>query len=231
MDHQAPVWVDRHQAGLALAECLQDCAGARADTCLVALPRGGVAVAAAMAQRLDLPLLTWSVRKIVEPSRPELALGAVAGEGVVLWRHEPGDPAWSMLPQAQDWLLNAQEELERRHRLFDGPDLSRLFNHHLIVVDDGIATGMTVLAALQSLRLARPSLLTLAVPVMDRSLEETMRLHVDRLEVLRLVDHLSAVGLWYERFEQLSDRDVLNLLRSQGAPGDRTAPLGSASPG
>ncbi|QNG26808.1 MULTISPECIES: phosphoribosyltransferase [unclassified Synechococcus] len=231
MDHQAPVWVDRHQAGLALAECLQDCAGARADTCLVALPRGGVAVAAAMAQRLDLPLLTWSVRKIVEPSRPELALGAVAGEGVVLWRHEPGDPAWSMLPQAQDWLLNAQEELERRHCLFDGPDLGRLFNHHLIVVDDGIATGMTVLAALQSLRLARPSLLTLAVPVMDRSLEETMRLHVDRLEVLRLVDHLSAVGLWYERFEQLSDRDVLNLLRSQGAPGDRTAPLGSASPG
>lgn len=231
MDHQAPVWVDRHQAGLALAECLQDCAGARADTCLVALPRGGVAVAAAMAQRLDLPLLTWSVRKIVEPSRPELALGAVAGEGVVLWRHEPGDPAWSMLPQAQDWLLNAQEELERRHCLFDGPDLGRLFNHHLIVVDDGIATGMTVLAALQSLRLARPSLLTLAVPVMDRSLEETMRLHVDRLEVLRLVDHLSAVGLWYERFEQLSDRDVLNLLRSQGAPGDRTASLGSASPG
>jgi putative phosphoribosyl transferase len=231
MDHQAPVWVDRHQAGLALAECLQDCAGARADTCLVALPRGGVAVAAEMAQRLDRPLLTWSVRKIVEPSRPELALGAVAGEGVVLWRHEPGDPAWSMLPQAQDWLLNAQEELERRHCLFDGPDLGRLFNHHLIVVDDGIATGMTVLAALQSLRLARPSLLTLAVPVMDRSLEETMRLHVDRLEVLRLVDHLSAVGLWYERFEQLSDRDVLNLLRSQGAPGDRTAPLGSASPG
>jgi len=115
--------------------------------------------------------------------------------------------------------------------LFDGPDLGRLFNHHLIVVDDGIATGMTVLAALQSLRLARPSLLTLAVPVMDRSLEETMRLHVDRLEVLRLVDHLSAVGLWYERFEQLSDRDVLNLLRSQGAPGDRTASLGSASPG
>jgi len=225
-----PHWADRHQAGLALADRLRDCTAQSHSTCLVALPRGGVAVAAAMAESLELPLLTWSVRKIVDPSRPELALGAVAGEGVILWRHEPGDPAWTMLPQAQEWLVEAQEELERRHRLFDGPNLSRLFNHHLIVVDDGIATGMTALAALQSLRLARPAAITLAVPVMDRSLQETMREHVDRLEALLLVDHLSAVGLWYERFEQLSDEDVLTLLK-QSRRSARPARASTPSPG
>lgn len=212
MLHHSPVWSDRHQAGLALAERLQDCADGDGMTSLIALPRGGVPVAAAMASKLQLPLHTWSVRKIVEPARPELALGAVAGEGVVLWRHEPGDPAWSMLPQAEAWLRLAQQEWERRHQQFDDPDVSELFNHHLIVVDDGVATGMTTLAALQSLRLARPSMLTLAVPVMDRSLVETMRHVVDRLEVLLLVDHLTAISLWYERFDQLSDADVLAIL-------------------
>ena len=131
--------------------------------------------------------------------------------------------AWSMLPQAEAWLRLAQQEWERRHQQFDDPDVSELFNHHLIVVDDGVATGMTTLAALQSLRLARPSMLTLAVPVMDRSLVETMRHVVDRLEVLLLVDHLSAISLWYERFDQLSDADVLAILASHRSGEPRPA--------
>jgi putative phosphoribosyl transferase len=209
---RAPLWTSRHEAGLALAESFADRQGLHGDTTLVALPRGGVAVAAAMACRLALPLVTWSVRKVADPGWPELAVGAVAAGGVVVWRNGAGGRRRAATATEHGWLRDQMVELERRQRLFGDPPADQLGGRHLIVVDDGIATGMTVTAALLSLRRARPASLALAVPVVDREVAGELNRLVERLVALAVVSDLQAVGLWYERFEQLSDRQVLGLL-------------------
>jgi putative phosphoribosyl transferase len=215
MSEQPPLWADRQQAGLALAEACADRRGRAADTLLLALPRGGVAVAAAMAARLQLPMATWSVRKIADPASPELAIGAVAAHGVVVWRHGGAAAHRAQTALQHGWLAAQQQELERRRRLFGDPDDGQLRHRHLIVVDDGIATGMTVKAALLSLRSLAPASLTLAVPVVDRSVAVELEALVDQLVALALVHDLRAVGLWYRHFEQLGDGQVLELLAQQ----------------
>lgn len=213
-----PLWTSRHQAGLALAEAFADRRGLRADTTLVALPRGGVPVAAAMATRLELPLVTWSVRKVADPSWPELAVGAVAAGGVVVWRNGEGALRRATTATLHGWLRDQELELERRQRLFGDPPGDQLRGRHLIVVDDGIATGMTVKAALLSLRQVQPASLALAVPVVDREVADELGRLVERMEALAIVSELQAVGLWYVHFEQLSDRQVLALLQGCRPP-------------
>jgi putative phosphoribosyl transferase len=215
---QPPLWLDRHQAGCALAACCclgQSPAARRglASPLLLALPRGGVAVAAPMARRLGMPLATWSVRKVADPADPEVAIGAVAPGGVILWRPGAGPPA----AVRQGWLAAEQRELERRRRCFADPDPGSLRGRRLLVVDDGIATGMTLEAALLSLRRLGPAGLELAVPVADRRLLAHLRPLVDRATVLAVVDGLQAVGPWYRHFPQLSDGEVLELLAAAGA--------------
>jgi len=107
-----------------------------------------------------------------------------------------------------------ERELARRQALFGDPDPAQLHQRHLVVVDDGIATGMTVRAALLSLRQFQPFSLTLAVPVVDREVLEDLEPLVNRLEALAVVSDLRAVGLWYGVFDQLSDAQVLELLGS-----------------
>ncbi|MCP9931758.1 phosphoribosyltransferase [Cyanobium sp. AMD-g] len=209
-----PLWTSRHEAGLALAEAFTDRRGLRADTTLVALPRGGVPVAAAMAAQLELPLVTWSVRKVADPSRPELAVGAVAAGGVVVWRNGERALRRATTATRQGWLRDQELELERRQRLFGDPPGDELRGRHLIVVDDGIATGMTVKAALLSLRRVQPASMALAVPVVDREVADELGRLVERMEALAVVSDLQAVGMWYEHFEQLSDRQVLALLQA-----------------
>jgi putative phosphoribosyl transferase len=209
---RAPLWTSRRQAGLALAEAFVDCRGHGGDTTLVALPRGGVAVAAAMASRLGLPLVTWSVRKVADPRWPELAIGAVAAGGVVVWRHGAGGRQRATSATAHGWLRDQELERQRRQRLFGDPPGDQLGGRHLIVVDDGIATGMTAKAALLSLRRVRPASLALAVPVVDREVAGELGRLVDRMEALAVVGDLQAVGLWYGQFGQLSDHQVLALL-------------------
>lgn len=211
-----PLWRDRHQAGEALAQRFLALQG-RPDALLLALPRGGVAVAAAMAVPLQLPVATWSVRKVADPQAAELALGAVAPGGVVVWR--PGTEGRALQARRQGWLAAAERELERRRQVFVDPAPSQLRGRQLIVVDDGIATGMTMRAALISLATLGPASLQLAVPVVERSVARALAPLVDRLEALAVVEELEAVGLWYGRFEQLSDGQVQRLLgRSGGGP-------------
>ncbi|WP_216912206.1 MULTISPECIES: phosphoribosyltransferase family protein [unclassified Synechococcus] len=221
-----PLWTSRHQAGLALAEAFADRRGLGGDTTLVALPRGGVPVAAAMASRLELPLVTWSVRKVADPSWPELAIGAVAAGGMVVWRNGAGGRQRATTATEHGWLRDQELELQRRQRRFGDPPADQLRGRHLIVVDDGIATGMTVKAALLSLRRVRPASLALAVPVVDRDVADELGHLVERMEALAVVSDLQAVGLWYEHFEQLSDRQVLALLQGclGGIPSTPPAP-------
>lgn len=223
---QPPLWSSRHQAGLALAERLQPRAGHGLDSTILGLPRGGIAVAVAMAERLRLPVATWSVRKVADPLWPELAIGAIASGGVAVWRNGRAVLDREAQARQQGWLQAQERELVRRQRLFGDPLPEELRFRHLIVVDDGIATGMTVRAALLSLRQVQPRSLTLAVPVVDRSVEAQLAPLVDHLEALAIVDQLEAVGLWYESFNQLSDHEVLELLEpwlALGASDNRSA--------
>lgn len=225
-----PLWRDRHQAGLELAQRCRDLTG-QPHTLVLGLPRGGVVVAAALARALRLPLASWAVRKLADPTAPELAIGAVAPGGVVLWA-EPermqaalnGSPqeAPNASPSAllsaprRQWLAEQRREMVRRQGCYGDPEPDRLAGRHLVVVDDGVATGLTVRAALVSLRRLQPASLTLAVPVMDRSLQPVLAPLVERLEVLAAVEGLEAVGLWYASFPQVEDAEVLDLLQASG---------------
>lgn len=205
------LWADRTAAGLALAERLRGLGQGDGGAILVALPRGGVAVAAPIAAALALPLVSWSVRKIGHPLAPEWAIGALAPGGLVLWGRDGTAQALSEAERHR-LVAVAQQELERRRQLFGDPEAAVLAGRHLIVVDDGIATGLTVRAALASLRACGPSALDLAVPVLDRSLVPELQSLVERLVVLQAVDGLGSVGAWYASFEQLDDAAVLRLL-------------------
>lgn len=209
-----PLWSTRHQAGLALAERLQASVGQRLGNWVIALPRGGVPVAVVVAERLHCPVATWSVRKVADPRWPELAIGAIAHGGVAVWRNGHAAKAREAMARQRGWLQAQEQELLRRQRLFGDPLPEVLRGRHLIVVDDGIATGMTIQAALLSLRQLHPSSLTLAVPVVDRTVAERLAQLVDHLEALACVDQLEAVGVWYETFNQLTDHEVVELLAS-----------------
>ncbi|MEB3307435.1 MAG: phosphoribosyltransferase family protein [Cyanobacteriota bacterium] len=220
-----PRWTDRAAAGRELAQQLGSAVQQGSDTVVVALPRGGVAVAAEIARQLDLPLTPWAVRKLALPGNPEFAIGAIAPGDVVLWDPSAcGDLAGH--PDRRASLLSREQaELRRRQLVFGDVAPERLQGRRLIVVDDGIATGLTVRAALLSLARLRPQHLTLAVPVAsDRALRDLSPL-VNAVVVLAPVADLIAVGCHYSSFEQLSDADVLALLATCRRP-----PLGQVNP-
>jgi len=232
MTGSRPLWTDRQEAGRALAARLADHRGQGATTTLVALPRGGVAVAAAMAQELQLPLVTWAVRKLAHPSQPEYAIGALAPGGWVLWDEESVRRMGLSQAQQQRLLAEQQAELERRQRTYADPSPETLRHRWLVVVDDGIATGLTAQAALRSLRQLQPAGLILAVPVLDRRVISTLAPLAERLEALAVVEGLEAVGSWYRRFDQLDDDDVVQLLARHGLqPALRDGPAARAGRG
>jgi putative phosphoribosyl transferase len=204
-----PLWDDRRQAGLALAVA---CSDLQQPALLLALPRGGVAVGAAMAERLGWPLATWCVRKVADPANPELAIGAVAPGEVVVWRNGGEARRHEAAARRAGWLLAQCQELERRRQLFGDPAPASLQGQSLVVVDDGVATGMTLRAALISLRRCAPACVHLAVPVADRQVLDTLAPLVEGVSVLAAVSNLEAVGVWYRHFEQLTDAEVLALL-------------------
>ena len=211
MIRATPLWTDRAAAGRALAERLTAWRH-RPEALVLGLPRGGVVVAAEVAHTLGLPLASWAVRKLAHPRAPELALGAIAPGGVLLW-DEAIAASQGLTPALRQRILAEQSrELERRQRLYGDPEPAALRDRPLLVVDDGVATGLTVRAALQSLRQLGPCRLVLAVPVIDRSVASQLRRELDQLVALAEVDDLWAVGAWYARFEQISDREVLALL-------------------
>ena len=210
-ERRPPLWQNRREAGLALAERLQawrDQPGAL----VIGLPRGGVAVAAALAGGLHLPLAPWAVRKLGHPADPEVAIGAIAPGGVVLW-DQASLRQLGLSPQQQARLVADQRrELERRQRLFGDPESVALRDRPLLVVDDGVATGLTVRAALASLRQCQPRQLVLAVPVIDETVAQQLEPAVDGLVALARVRGLRSVGAWYGHFGQLEDARVLALL-------------------
>jgi putative phosphoribosyl transferase len=202
---------DRVDAGRQLAERLAPYAEER--PVVFALPRGGVPVGAEVSRSLGAPLEVIVSRKLGAPGQPEFGIGAVAPGGVRVLNER----AVRALGIEEDYLemISARElaEAERRLKLFRGdrpyPDLER---RTAILVDDGLATGVTARAALLALRRMNPRRLVLAVPVCALQTAELLRPEADDLICLLAPDNLEAVGLWYRNFEQTSDEEVVRLL-------------------
>lgn len=197
-----------------------------ADPVLLALPRGGVAVAAELARALSAPLDLLLVRKIGAPGQPELAVAAVVdGEPPDIVLHRA---TMTLTRVDADYIeCEAQREIaeiRRRRRVYLGarPPVD-VAGRAAIVVDNGIATGTTVRAALRALRRRAPALLVLAVPVAPSDVLHQLRGEVDRLICLQAPDDFIAVGLHYDDFHQLSDDEVLALLADDPRRGDAAA--------
>ncbi len=210
------MFADREEAGRLLARRLEDLRG-DPTVIVLGIPRGGVVVAAEIARHLGAPLDVYITRKLGAPGNPELAIGAVAEDGTLVV-----DPETISMLRVSEAYLEAererqQEEIRRRAQRYRGarPPLS-LAGRRVVLVDDGVATGRTLEAAIRALRQHPIAELILAVPVGPPSTIERLRPLVDRLEVLETPELFWAVGMFYQDFHQVSDSEVESLLAELG---------------
>jgi putative phosphoribosyl transferase len=211
---------DRSEAGQKLAGRLMHLAGAR--PLVLALPRGGVPVGFEIAEALDAPLDLVLVRKIGAPFQPELALGAVVDGGRAETVLNEDLVREFQIPERYlaDESARQLEEIERRRASYlAGRASVPVEGCTAIVVDDGIATGATMEAALRATRRAAPQRLVLAVPVAPPETLERLRPQVDEVVCLATPRVFGAIGAFYDDFRQLSDEQVIDLLRRAVRPG------------
>lgn len=204
-------FTDRIDAGKRLAALLDDRAGA--DVVVLALPRGGVPVAREVAVALGAPLEVLGVRKLGAPQQPEFGIGAIAEGGIRVVDRESA--AMAGLDEEAIAAVEAREreELQRRVRRYRGDrPLPELTGRTVIVVDDGLATGVTARAACRAVRSHDPERLILAVPVAPPRSVEALRSEADDVVAVHTPASLMSVGGWYDVFDQVSDDEVLELL-------------------
>ena len=221
------VFQDRVEAGYLLAEALDAYRG-RDDVLVLALPRGGVPVAYEVARALGAPLDVMVVRKIGAPGQPELAMGAIASGGVELWNHEV--VGYLGVPEAMRNQIVRREaaELERRERAYRGdrPPFDAA-GRTVILVDDGIATGASMYAAIEALKKLHPARLVVAVPTAPPDTAAELEGVVDEVVCLDRPWPFRAVGCWYRDFGQTGDAEVRRLLDAADkslTPGGRGRP-------
>lgn len=208
---------DRKQAGRKLAEQLRirQEKGALPGPVVLALPRGGVAVAHEVARALDAPLDVLVVRKIGAPFQEELGVGAIAGDDEPLFDEGALDRLGLSRAALAGTVERERAELRRREQLYrEGRPAPDLRGRTVLVVDDGLATGVTARAAVRAVRRQAPERIVLAVPVCSPEASDLLRAEVDEVVCLYRPAAFMAVGLWYEHFDQLSDQDVLTALHT-----------------
>jgi putative phosphoribosyl transferase len=207
------IFKDRADAGRQLAARLRRYAD-RGDVLVLALPRGGVPVAYEVAKELKAPLDVFLVRKLGVPGHEELAMGAIASNGVRVINEELVN--YLGIP---DEVIDAiasveQRELERRELAYrDNRPPPDVKDRVVILIDDGLATGSTMRAAAASLRLQKPRRIVVAVPVSSPETCNEFRSEVDEIVCAFTPENLQGVGLWYEDFSQTSDDEVRELLK------------------
>jgi putative phosphoribosyl transferase len=209
---------DRAQAGQALAQKLSAYKG-RAEVLVLGLPRGGIPVAYEVAQALQAPLDVFLVRKLGVPGREELAMGAIASGGVRVLNAEV--VAVLAIPE---YIIDAvaereQRELERRERIYRGDrPRAEIRGRAVILIDDGLATGASMRAAVASLRAQDPAKISIAVPVAPSETCEQFAREVDEIVCAATPEPFFGVGQWYDDFTQTSDEEVQTLLQRALAP-------------
>jgi putative phosphoribosyl transferase len=204
---------DRTAAGQELAQALRDLQG-RNDLLVLGIPRGGVVVASQIARALGAPLDVCLTHKLGAPDNPELAVGAVAEGGQVVLDQALIDSLWIPPGYIKAESERQHQELERRTRAYRGDrPAPQIMNRTVIVVDDGLATGSTMIAALQALDAQAPASLIAAIPVAAPEAIHRLAHKADRVECLLSPRPFWAVGAFYDRFEQVSDEEVIELLR------------------
>ncbi len=196
---------------------------------VLALPRGGVPVAAEVAAALDAPLDLVLVRKIGVPMQPELAMGAITdGKQPMVVRNSEIIESCGVSEQEFDAVANEElAEIERRRRRYIG-DRARaeVIGQVVIIIDDGIATGATTLAAIQAVRSRRPKELVLAVPVAPLDTVKKLRSEVDAIVCLETPEDMGAIGYFYRDFHQIGDEEVIAALKR--FPATRVVYVGSS---
>jgi predicted phosphoribosyltransferase len=206
---------DRHDAGEKLADALEDLRGTP-NLLVLALPRGGVPVAEAVARRLGAPLDVFVVRKIGYPGHEEFAMGAVASGGIVLIN--PGLAGQVPEETFRGALERAVRELNERERLYRGVrPPAQVEGRTIVLVDDGLATGATMRAAVEAIRRRRPERIIVAVPIASPDACEALAREVDRVVCAATPEPFHAVGLWYEDFSPTTDDEVRHILASAGS--------------
>jgi predicted phosphoribosyltransferase len=210
------IYGNRRTAGEVLANLLEDLRGTP-DLLVLALPRGGVPVAEPVAQRLGAPLDVFLVRKIGFPGHEEVAMGAVASSGVVVL-----DPALvEQVPEHEfnRALAQAVNELTERERLYRGDRLPpKVAGRTVVLIDDGLATGATMRAAVEALRRQGPRQIIIAVPIASPEVCDELAQEVERVVCAATPRPFHAVGLWYDDFSPTTDDEVRQILGSTRRP-------------
>ncbi len=203
---------NRTEAGQLLAEQLLAYRD-RPDVLVLGLPRGGVPVAYEIARALHLPLDICLVRKLGTPRHPELAMGAIASGNVRVLNRDVLQ-SLHISPEALEQTTQREErELQRRDRCYRGEQpLPVVQDRVVILVDDGLATGSTMRAAITTLRTQNPREIVVAVPLAPASLCRELAQEVDRLVCLLMPESFQAIGFWYDNFTQTTDEEVRQLL-------------------
>lgn len=203
---------DRQDAGRQLAAQLEEYAG-RDDVVVLGLPRGGVPVAAEVANALGVALDIMVVRKLGTPGHAELAMGAIASGGAQVVNPRIMEQGGISDAQLQEEIERQKVELQRRERTYRGDHpFPELEGRTVLLVDDGLATGATMRAAVQALRQHEPHEAVVAVPVAPQHIQDNVLREADRFVALLQPEPFYAVGQWYRNFNQTDDAEVTELL-------------------
>jgi|SRR3989338_9235578 len=208
------IFKDRQSAGKLLTKHLQEYKGTD-NVVVLAIPRGGVVVAKEVASDLNLALDIIVTRKIGAPMQPELALGAVDADGEVVWDERMINDLGLKIEDLADTVKKEVEEIKRREKEYrhERPGLAKLIEgKEIILVDDGIATGATTLAAVNYLKRHKAAKIVLAIPVASQEAANKLSEKVDQLIILETPEYFQAVGQFYEEFGEVTDEEVVELL-------------------